>query len=125
MVLVKDKENQYIQYRYGKPKRIEMEFPKERTAESWSKFQYNSGFRSGGKENFGLEIDNLRFTNDDFEYLIYRTYFASTEYYSTGIIVKKDGKGVRITGKYNTITGSICCLEENTLLKKEHIGLRF
>ena len=79
MFLVKDKENKYIQYRFGTNNKIELEFPVERNKESWKKFQYNSYWRGGGKENSGMEIDNLQFTKNGFTYLIFRTYFSENE----------------------------------------------
>lgn len=47
MSLVKDKKNQYIQYRYGTKSKVEMEFPAERTKASWRQFHYNSYMRGG------------------------------------------------------------------------------
>ncbi len=84
MVVVKDQNNAYIQYRFGSKKIVELEFPKERNIESWKQFKYNSYWRGGGKENSGMEIDNLYFENKGYQYLIYRTYFAENEKDSTG-----------------------------------------
>ena len=126
MTLIKDKENKYIQYRFGTKKQVEMEFPKERTKKSWSYFQYNSYWRGGGKENSGEEIDNLLFKNNGYEYLIYRTYFAENEKYSAGIIVTNvKGKYSRIIGNYKTVIGCICNLEDTGMIKKAEIGLEF
>lgn len=126
MFLVKDKNNAYIQYRFGTKDKIEMEFPKERTIDSWKKFQYNSYWRGGGKENSGMEVDNLQFTNNGYTYLIYRTYFAEKETNSAGIIIT-DAKGIetRINGDSKTIIGCICNLEDSGLIEITDIGLSF
>lgn len=126
MTLVKDKNNQYIQYRFGSPNKIEMEFPKERTKESWKKFHYNSYWRGGGIQNAGMEIDNLSFNHNGYDYLLFRTYHAEGEVYTAGIIIKdKKGKETKIKGNYKTVKGCICNLEETKMIEREDIGLTF
>lgn len=126
MTLVKDKNNQYIQYRFGSPNKIEMEFPKERTKESWKKFHYNSYWRGGGIQNAGMEIDNLSFNHNGYDYLLFRTYHAEGEVYTAGIIIKdQKGKETRIKGNYKTVKGCICNLEETKMIEREDIGLTF
>ena len=124
--IVKDKSNAYIKYRYGNNGKIELEFPKESNKDSWKKFQYNSYWRGGGKDNSGMEIDNLQFTNGGYTYLIYRTYFAENEKNNTGIIITNStNKEIRINGMANTIKGCICNLEDTGLIEKTDIGLSF
>lgn len=126
MSLVKDKTNKYIQYRFGTKNKVEMEFPKERTKESWKQFHYNSYMRGGGKDNAGMEIDNLSFKNNGYEYLLFRTYHAEEEDFSAGIIITDSKqKETRITGNYKTVKGCICNLEDTGMIIKEDIGLRF
>lgn len=126
MTLVKDKNNQYIQYRFGTANKIEMEFPKERTKESWKKFHYNSYFRGGGIDNAAMEIYNLLFTNNGFEYVIFRAYHSEGNDYSAGIVIKDSkGKETRIKGNYKTVKGCICNLEETGMIEREDIGLTF
>ena len=126
MTLVKDKNNKYIQYRFGTPSKIEMKFPKERTKESWKKFHYNSYWRGGGIQNAGMEIDNLSFNHNGYDYLLFRTYHAEGEVYTAGIIIKdKKGKETRIKGNYKTVKGCICNLEETKMIEREDIGLTF
>jgi hypothetical protein len=126
MFLVKDKTNKYIQYRFGSKSNVEMEFPAERTTESWKKFHYNSYWRGGGVQNAGMEIDNLQFTNDGYTYLIFRTYHSEGEDYSAGIIITdKKGKESRISGNYKTVKGCICNLQDTGMIEIEDIGLSF
>ena len=126
MSLVKDKKNGYIQYRFGSKNKVEMEFPAERTKESWKKFHYNSYMRGGGKDNAGMEIDNLLFKNNGYQYLIFRTYHAEGEDFSAGVIITNSkGKETRISGNYKTVKGCICNLEDTGMIQKEDIGLSF
>lgn len=126
MSLVKDKNNGYIQYRFGSKDHVEMEFPAERTKESWKKFQYNSYLRGGGKQNAGMEVDNLLFTNNGYQYVVFRTYFAEDEKYAAGIIITDGtGKETRIPANYKTVKGCICRVEDTGMIQKEDIGLIF
>ncbi len=126
MSLVKDKSNKYIQYRFGTKSKIEMEFPANRTKESWKQFHYNSYWRGGGIQNAGMEVDNLQFTNDGYQYLLFRTYHAEGEVYSAGIIITdKKGKETHIIGNYKTVKGCICNLEDTGMIEIEDIGLNF
>lgn len=126
MSLVKDKTNQYIQYRFGTKTKVEMAFPAEKTKESWKKFHYNSYMRGGGKDNAAMEIDNLLFTNNGFEYVIFKSYHSEGNDYATGIIIKDNqGKETRISGIYKTIKGCLCNLEKTGMIEIEDIGLRF
>jgi hypothetical protein len=126
MSLVKDKKNGYIQYRFGSKNKVEMEFPAERTKESWKKFHYNSYMRGGGKDNAGMEIDNLLFKNNGYEYVLFRAYHSEGNDYSAGIIIKDSkGKESRVSGNYKTVKGCICNLEDTGMIEKEDIGLSF
>ena len=124
MTLVKDKQDQYIQYRFGSKNHVDMEFPAERTQDSWKKFKYKSYMRGGGKQNAAMELSYLTFTNKDYQYQLYKTYYAEDGSYNTGITVTDNkGKETDIPGIYKTIKGCICNLQESTLIEKEDTGL--
>lgn len=124
MVLVKDKKNEYMQYRFGTKDRIEMEFPAERTKESWKKFTYNTYHRGGGKQNAGMELEYLSFINNGYTYQLYRTYQAEDESFSAGVtITDSKGKETDVAGVYKTVKGCICNLEDTGMIRKEDTGL--
>ncbi|MGG7468477.1 hypothetical protein ACVVIH_14015 [Chryseobacterium arthrosphaerae] len=124
MTLVKDKKEAYIQYRFGSKNHVEMEFPSERTEESWKKFKYNSYYRGGGKQNAGMSLNYLTFTNNGYQYQIFKTYQAEDESYSTGVTVTDaKGKETDIDGIYKTIKGCLCRLDDSHLILKEDTGL--
>lgn len=127
LTIVKDKDNAYIQYRFGTGNKIELPFPENKTKESWSLFQYNYYMRGGGKANSGQEIANLTFVKDGFRYLIYQTYFSENEKYETGIIIENlmTKKRSRIKGIYKTVKSNLFFLHQETPLKVEDIGLDF
>lgn len=124
MALVRDKKNEYIQYRFGNKSHVEMEFPTERTKDSWKQFKYNSYLRGGGKQNAGMEFNHLSFINNGYKYMVFRTYYAEDESYSTGITVTDNkGRETDITGIYKTIKGCMCNLEATGMIEKEDTGL--
>ncbi len=124
MTLVKDKKDGYIQYRFGNKNKIEMEFPAERTKDSWKKFTYNSYMRGGGKQNAGMEVHYLSFKNNGYQYQLYKSYYAEDASYSTGVTVTDTkGKETDITGIYKSIKGNLSSLNDSDLIVKENTGL--
>ena len=119
MVLVKDKNNEYIQYRFGTKNKVEMEFPADRSEESWKMFHYIFYMRGGGKANSAQEIANLGFTNRGFHYVIYSTYFSEKEEIATGILVTdmKNNKTTRIKGIVSSRSGSLFSLDSEMPLE--------
>lgn len=123
VLLAKDKANKYMVYRFGTEENAELEFP-SRNPESWKKFRYNFYFRGGGKQNLGLDIDNLKFVNNGYEYVLYTSYSAgdadenAEESYSIGINVRdEDGEETRILGDPKTQTGNLNGFRTNKLIK--------
>lgn len=128
MVLVKDKNNEYIQYRFGSENKIEMQFPAARTKDSWKMFHYIFYSRGGGKANSGQEIANLSFAVSGYEYVIYDTYFSEHEKLATGILVKNLAldKTFRIKGILKNRKGSLFYLNSDTPLEfDESLGFEF
>lgn len=124
MVLVKDKGNEYIQYRFGSKDRVEMEFPLNRNKDSWKQFKYNSYHRGGGKRNAGMDLEYLNFVNNGYTYSIFKSYYAEDGSLSTGITVTDSkGKSTDINGIYKSIKGCLCNLEDIGLVEKDNSGL--
>ncbi len=57
----------YLQYRFGTPAKIELEFPKERTG-SQKAFEYNHYFRAK------VDLTEISFSIDDYGYTLFDTY---------------------------------------------------
>lgn len=113
LFVVKAKDNSYIQYRFGTAKKFELEFPKQRDASSWKKFQYNHYVRGGGIQNAGMDIGNLSFENEGVKYVVYKSYFAEDDEEDAGIkLYLKDGLKKSIRADIATVKGCICDLEE-------------
>ena len=120
MVLAKDKGNEYIIYRFGSLKKIELEYPSRKDRDSWNKFTYSYYFRGGGKLNSGLELQSIYFQNGNYDYMIYKDYSAEGESYETGVSVKELTTAIEkvYKGIYKTIQGDLRTLIESDVVKE-------
>lgn len=62
-----DKEHGYLQYRFGLPGKVELEFPESRTG-TQQKFHYTHYFR------YQVDLTEINFAIDDYQYQIFDTY---------------------------------------------------
>jgi hypothetical protein len=62
-----DKEHGYLQYRFGLPGKVELEFPESRTG-TQQKFQYTHYLR------YQVDLTEINFAIDDYQYQIFDTY---------------------------------------------------
>jgi len=126
MMLAKEKKNGYLVYRFGKDNNIDFEFP-DRDSLSFKKFCYNFYFRGGGKENAGIDIDNLFFDNAGHHYTIYSVYSAEDESQLSGIIIlDKNNKQTKLKAVKGTEVGSLQDFRTNDMIKIDlEAGLDF
>jgi hypothetical protein len=80
-------ERGYIQYRFGLPAKVELEFPKERDG-SQQKFQYSHYFRARA------DLTEISFTANGYEYQVTDDYNAEEKRSQTvqGVMVTPPGK---------------------------------
>lgn len=111
----------YIVYRFGTKDNIELEYPKNRDSDSWSKFTYSYYLRGGGTDNEGVDFNYLTFDNGGYEYQIYSEYSAADDETGVGIMVTKldSGAVTDIEGKSDSIMGSLITLRDNQKIKTE------
>ncbi len=120
VMLAKDKNEKYIVYRYGTKNKIEFEFP-EKTKESWLKFSFSFYSRGGGIQNEGMELNQISFTNNDYKYFIFDSYYSVENEKSIGVKILnlKNKKITVIKGKNNSKKGKLNTFRENKLLRIE------
>ncbi len=77
----------YLQYRFGLPGKIELEFPKDRTG-TQEKFHYTHYFRAQ------FDLTEINFTIDDYEYQVFDDYNGEEKpaISSQGVNVTAPGK---------------------------------
>ena len=80
-------ERGYLQYRFGLPEKIELEFPKDRTA-TQEKFHYTHYFRAQ------FDLTEINFTIDGYEYQVFDDYNGEEKpaISSQGVSVTAPGK---------------------------------
>ncbi len=121
MVLAKEKENEYLIYRFGTEKKIELEYPQEKNKESWDKFTYYYYHRPGGPENEAMYLTNVSFIKEGYEYSIYSQIYMleDRDDYGTGILITntKTDKRTIVEGIYESVEGKLEVFTENNLLK--------
>lgn len=107
VTLNKDSANKYIIYRFGTRDKVEFEFP-GKSISSWKSFTYSFYLRGGGTQNEGMDLNYIAFTNKDFKYVIYDTYFAVGNKQEIGIKVinLKTEKTTNIKGDRKTRKGN-------------------
>lgn len=126
MVLAKDKNNEYIIYRFGTQKKIELEYPSVKDKSSWDKFTYSYYHRGGGVQNAGMELNSLFFQYENFEYVVYYDYHAEGARVEIGTLITdlKTNKDIDVKGIYKSIKGDLTEIFNTGLLKQDEDRIR-
>jgi len=115
----KDKDDKYIVYRFGTKNKVELQYP-DTLKNDWNDFTYSYYLRGGGQSNEGMELNYLYFTTAGFQYVIYNTYYSSSDKTTIGIkiINIKTAKTNNIIGVYKSRKGDLTKFRDNTLIGK-------
>ncbi len=118
VTLNKDKNNKYIIYRFGTESKIEFEYP-DKLINSWKCFKYSFYLRGGGLQNEGMDLNYICFTNKNYKYVIYDSYFADGNKHKIGIkiIDITTDKTTDIRGNNKTRKGNMIDFRDNNLLE--------
>jgi len=116
MSLTLDASNKQLIYRYGKPNKVELEFP-EKPEGSLSQFKYSFYLRGGGAANEAMDMNHITFTNKEYKYVIYDETAQGKR--SVGIIeinqdTKKKTKSIGIP---SSVKGSLIDFRTNKLIE--------
>jgi len=124
MVLAKDTANRYLVYRFGTKDKIDFTFPDkignpDEAKQSRNKFKYSFYIRGGEKQNEGLDLNYVYFSNGKFKYVIYQTYSANESESRCGIkiIDLATKKTIDIKGKIESIRRDLKDLRDSSLLE--------
>ena len=112
--ICKETKNNYLVYRYGRGKKVEMQYPHVLDNTSWDAFTFSGRGRAGGKENAGFGDYDLTFSVDGFGYTVFQAWNDEDESYQVGIVVRnaKTERETRIEGLSDTQKGSLVLLDE-------------
>jgi len=86
------KETGYLQYRFGLPGKVELEFPKQREGSSQA-FRYHHYFRAQ------VDLTEISFTNDGIEYTVFDNYNGEEKPATSdeGVTVSQKGKDTTLS----------------------------
>lgn len=119
MTLCMDTAENYLLYRFGTPRQIELEYPSKEKS-GWEKFTYSYYLRGGGAENAGLDLNYVYFEREGYRYIIFDTYDATENQSEYGVKVEnlKTGEIKVLPGKVMKTGSSLIDFRDNTLIQK-------
>lgn len=115
----KEKNEQYIVYRFGRPGKIELQYPKILDSTSWQQFSFKAYSRGGGKANAALSYAFLYFINNGVAYDIYETWNSEDDQERCGVSVDVKGKTSDLNGILKTRKGSLHSLSDTKIKLEE------
>lgn len=119
-VICKGENESYLVYRFGTNSKVELRYPADLNESSWELFTYSYYFRGGGKENAGLDLNYLTFTNNGYTYKLYQEYSAEDNSEAAGVIITgMDINDTDIKAVKNSVKGSLIDLRYIEKLKNE------
>jgi len=120
-ICIPKNKQKYIVYRFGTPRKIELEYPNHKNALSWKKFTYSFYFRGGGAGNAGLDLNYLSFKNGNYQYKIYQEYSATSKKTIVGVKIKilSNNKTITIRGDASSKKGSLIHLRWNGRIRRD------
>lgn len=107
----------YLVYRFGGPKKIELQYPGNQDGESWGKFEYSGYSRNGGIQNDAMGDYALKFINAGIEYTVFQSWRLVGNDYGIGIIVETPRARMLLKGVRQSQVGALTLLQENPNIK--------
>jgi hypothetical protein len=115
----KEKNDEYIVYRFGTKERTELTYPQKLDSSSWQKFTFKGYSRGGGKQNAAMSYAFLSFNTNNVFYEVYETWNSEDEKEDCGIQVKEGEKSFDMKGLVKTRKGTLLSLQFNEKIKTE------
>jgi len=115
----KEKDRNYIVYRFGTKAKVEMQYPTLLDSTSWQKFTFQGYIRGGGKANAAMRFGYLNFYNNDVNYEVYDLWNSEDDKKDCGVSVKQNKKTIDMKGNLRNKKGSLVELIYEVKIKKE------
>lgn len=115
----KEKNGNYIVYRFGKKVKIEMQYPAVLDSTSWQQFTFQGYVRGGGKANAAMRFGYLNFYNNSINYEVYDLWNSEDDKEDCGVSVKQNKKTIDMKGNLRNKKGSLVELIYEDKIKKE------
>lgn len=115
----KEKNGNYIVYRFGTKSKVELQYPANLDTVSWQRFTFQGYIRGGGKQNAAMRFGYLNFYVNDVNYEVYDLWNSEDDKEECGIRVKLKIKTIGMQGKLKSRKGSLVELIYEDKIKKE------
>jgi len=115
----KEKNENYIVYRFGSAGKIELQFPSVLDSTSWKQFAFKGFSRVGGKINAAMNYAFLHFAIKDVIYEVYDTWNYEDNADNCGISITIDKKTIDKPGTLKSRKGYLLSLRGNNKIKLE------
>ena len=89
----------YMVYRSGRPKHIELQYPRVANTNSWRSFEFAGYSREGGASNDAMGDYTLRFVNRDVVYTVFQNWRVRGSEYRVGGLDRGQGEDGGPEGK--------------------------
>lgn len=114
-----EKNGNYIVYRFGTKRKIEMQYPANLDTTSWQQFTFQGYVRGGGKQNAAMRFGYLNFYNNDINYEVYDLWNSDDDKEDCGVRIKLETKTITMQGNLKNRKGSLVELIYEDKIKKE------
>ena len=115
----KEKNGNYMVYRFGSKDKIELQVPAVLDTSSWSRFLFSGYKRGGGKENAAMHFGYLSFRNKETVYEVYELWNSEDDIEHCGLTVMVDDKkSVNLIGILKSRHGNLLQLMDEEKIKK-------
>jgi len=115
----KEKNEQYIVYRFGLPGKIELQYPSLLDSTSWRQFNFKGYTRGGGKQNAAMNYAFLDFINSNIQYEVYETWNSEENKEYCGVSITINKKKVDMRGLLKTRKRALLSLLYGNKIKME------
>lgn len=119
VAVCKEKNENYLVYRFGTPQKIELQYPAVLDSASWHKFTFNGYRRGGGKQNAAMRHAFLSFNNNGVNYEVYETWEAEDDKEQCGIYVGAGKNTNNMRGNLKSRKGNLLDLLDAEKIKRE------
>ncbi|QEC69554.1 hypothetical protein FRZ67_20440 [Panacibacter ginsenosidivorans] len=109
--LCKDKQGDYLVYRFGTKEKVELEYPQKLDKTSWKVFKLYGVKRFGGKANAGFGDYNISFSNNGVTYEVFENWSDDDDTSDIGVNVTIDKKKVILKGDIKSKQGALLRLD--------------